>query len=63
MAQLDLSLRAQRRHSLSQAMMKRPTIEELQGAAATANILPADEAESIDKQLDAKRKLSGFAAR
>ena len=50
-----------KRQSLNQALMKRPTLEELQGTPSTAGILPPEEEASIDKQINEKRKrLSGL---
>ena len=57
---LDLA-QSHRRSSLEGGLMRRPTLEQLQGHDSTSQILPAEEAASIDTQITEKRKrLSGL---
>ena len=58
---LDDLARSHRRSSLEGGLMQRPTLEQLQGHDSTSQILPAEEAASIDQQITEKRKrLSGL---
>lgn len=53
--------KSHRRLSLEGGLLQRPSLDELQGHDSTAQILPAEEAASIDKQINEKRKrLSGL---